>query len=346
MGAASSPSPTLMSTEAGEAADRLAHALKINAGAVSRLSRHLRQSPPRMVITCARGSSDHAATYAKYLIETLIGTPVSSAAPSVSSVYGADIAAEGMLLIAISQSGRSPDLLATVRRYAAAGATVVALVNDEQSPLAEIADWLIPLNAGPEKSVAATKSFILSLAMLAFIVSEWSDDAALKDGVRHLPVLLRGAHDLDWSEMVDLLADATNLFVLSRGYGLGIAQEAALKLKETCGLHAEAFSSAEVRHGPMAIVGHGFPVIAFAGSASDGDDVRQVASEFDARDARMILADGRAGLSGQLPTLRAHPAIEPLLMVQSFYAAAEALSRRRGFNPDEPPFLRKVTETR
>ncbi|MCI4592651.1 SIS domain-containing protein [Sphingobium sp. BYY-5] len=331
-----------MRREAGESGQAVARFLERNADRLSELAHHLRANPPAFVVTCARGSSDHAATFGKYVIETLLGLPVASAAPSVTSVFAAEFQQTGALLIAISQSGRSPDLLSTVERYKQAGAYVVVLVNDETSPLAALADVLLPLYAGPETSVAATKSFIASIAGLAALAAHWSGDAALLAALSALPAQLEQAYALDWTPMVDALADARNLFIVGRGYGLSVTQEAALKLKETCGLHAEGFSSAEVRHGPMAIVHNGFPVLAFATSDKSGDDVRQAAAEFAERGANVLLADP----AGKLPVLSAHAVLEPILMIQSFYGAAEKLAWTRGLNPDQPPFLRKVTETR
>jgi glucosamine--fructose-6-phosphate aminotransferase (isomerizing) len=337
---------TLMASEAREAGEAVRQLLGANGATLTALGEALRANPPKVVVTCARGSSDHAATYGKYLIETVLGVPVASAAPSVASVYGAPVARGDFLCIAISQSGRSPDLLETVRAQKAAGAYVVALVNDEGSPLAGMADTLIGLKAGPERSVAATKSYITALAGLAAIVAAWSQDAELSGALTALPDSLEQARDLDWSAAHAALLDARNLFVIGRGYSLSIAQEAALKFKETSGLHAEAFSAAEVRHGPMAIVGKDFPVLGFATSDAAGDSVREAAAEFAGREARVCLADARAGGEATLPTITAHPAMEPILMVQSFYLMMNALAVARGFDPDRPQHLRKVTETR
>lgn len=338
---------TRMRAEAAEAGAAVGRFLTANGEALERIGARLRASPPAVVVTVARGSSDHAATYGKYLIETLTGVMTTSAALSVSSVYPmvAAVAPAPRLCIAISQSGRSPDLLAAVEAQRAAGAFVVALVNAEGSPLAEIADEVLALNAGPEHSVAATKSYITSLAALAALVAAWADDAALRDAVAKLPEQLPRAFELDWSAALPSLLEARNLFVLGRGYGLAVAQEAALKLKETCGLHAEAFSSAEVKHGPMAIIGEGFSIIAFASSDAAGDDVREAAALFAERGALVSLADAKDH-GGSLPALSAYSVIEPILMIQSFYGLAETLSLARGFDPDKPPFLNKVTRTK
>jgi glucosamine--fructose-6-phosphate aminotransferase (isomerizing) len=340
-------SATLMFAEAGEGGAAVERFLSHNRETIARLAKRLRSAPPHAVVTVARGSSDHAATYGKYLIETLTGVPTSTAAMSVSSIYAAPVVAEGTLCIAISQSGRSPDLLSTVEAHRKAGATVVALVNDEASPLAALADELLPLKAGPEKSVAATKSYITSLAGLAAVTAAWSDNRVLNDGLRALPDLLQKAFALDWSAAVSVLKDAHNLFVIGRGYGFAVAQEAALKLKETCALHAEAFSSAEVKHGPMAIVNDGFPIIAFATSDSAGDGVRDVAREFSGRGADVLLANPDGPIAGttHLPALVTVDALEPILQIQSFYRLANSLSLARGLNPDTPPHLNKVTKT-
>lgn len=338
---------TLMFAEASEGGAAVARFLSHNRAALARLGARLKADPPRSVVTVARGSSDHAATFGKYLIETLTGVPTSTAAMSVSSIYAAPVVAENSLCIAISQSGRSPDLLASVEAHRKAGAYIVALVNDEASPLAALADELLPLKAGPEKSVAATKSYIVSLAGLAAIVAAWSGDRALSDGLDRLPQQLDHAFALDWSAALPPLTAARNLFVIGRGYGFAVAQEAALKLKETCALHAEAFSSAEVRHGPMAIVNDGFPILAFATSDTAGDGVRDVSAEFAERGASVLLASSAAPLPGTiaLPALDTVSALEPILQIASFYRLANSLSLARGLNPDSPPHLNKVTRT-
>lgn len=333
---------TLMHNEAAQAADLIAAQFRRNHDVVAGLAARLRAAPPPFVVTCARGSSDHAATYAKYLLETRLGVVTASLSPSVGSVYEAPLRVDGALFIAISQSGKSPDLLRNAEAAKAAGAHVVALVNVEDSPLAQLAHTVVPLGAGAEKSVAATKSYLASLAAIAQIAAHWQGDAALLEALDALPGALRQAWAQDWSALTDGLAGAHNLFVLGRGLGLAAAQEAALKFKETCGLHAEAYSSAEVKHGPMALVGTGFPVLAFAQPDVTGAGTLAVAEEFRARGAKVwTAAEGGDLTLAQAP----HPALAPLLGVQSFYRAINALALRRGHNPDVPPHLNKVTET-
>ncbi|MBS7456223.1 SIS domain-containing protein [Coralloluteibacterium stylophorae] len=333
---------TLMFQEAAEAADVVERQFARNGERVEALAARLRQAPPPFVATCARGSSDHAATYAKYLIETRLGVVTASASPSVGSVYASPLKLAGALFIAISQSGKSPDLLRNAEAARAGGAHVVAIVNVEDSPLAALADTVLPLHAGPERSVAATKSYIASLAAVLQLVAAWSGDPGLHAALEALPQALRTAWQSDWSGLADGLVDARNLFVLGRGLGLGIAQEAALKFKETCGLHAEAYSAAEVRHGPMALVGPGFPVLCFAQPDDTEAGTLALAEEFRGRGAQVWVASARGDLA---LAAAPHPACAPLLAIQSFYRAIETLARRRGLDPDLPPHLNKVTET-
>jgi len=338
---------TRMFEEAGEAAQVVRGQLKANHQSMVELGARLRAMQPRAVVTVGRGSSDHAATFAQYLIETRLGVMTSSAAPSVSSLYKATPDMEGVVCLAISQSGKSPDLLTAIEGAKAAGAYVVALVNDEDSPLAKLADDVAPLRAGPEISVAATKSYIAALGAIVQITAAWTEDDVLMAAVNDLPDLLDQAWALDWSPAVKALKDAHNLYVIGRGVGFGIAQEAALKFKETCGLHAEAFSAAEVRHGPMALVGKDFPVLAFSQNDQSRSGVDELVAEFVSRGAEIMLAGGADKHPGvmQLPTLSAHPVIEPILYVQSFYKMVNALALARGFDPDRPPHLNKITET-
>jgi glucosamine--fructose-6-phosphate aminotransferase (isomerizing) len=334
-----------MAREAAEAPRVVRDLLDRNAAAVGAIGRSLRARPPRSVLTCARGSSDHAATYAKYLIETRAGLITASAAPSVSSVYAAQTAAEDVLCLAISQSGASPDLVAVAAGAREAGARLLALVNAPASPLAALADAELPLWAGRELSVAATKSFLAALAALAQLVAAWTEDRELAAALETLPELMAQAHRLDWSAAADALEDAASLYVLGRGPGFAAAQEAALKFKETCGLHAEAFSAAEVRHGPMALARNGFPVLIFAQDDATRTGVEAVAAELVQAGARVLLAGGHAPGAIDLPTIAAHPLLQPLLLIQAFYPMVEGHSRRRGFDPDCPTGLAKVTRS-
>lgn len=339
---------TLMHAEAAEAASVVDRQLAGLEGRMRGLGQRLREMDPPIVITCARGSSDHAATFAKYLIETRALTPVASYAPSISSVYATPSRKlNGALFLAISQSGQSPDILISARAAREAGAFVVAIVNDADSPLAEVAEVAIPMLAGPERSVAATKSFIASLFAIASLVTAWTGDDDLHRALVGAPQALRRSWALDWSSALATLSGATSLFVLGRGLNLSVAQEMALKLKETCGLHAEAYSAAEVKHGPMAIVGAGFPVLMLVPSDAGRDTFEPLARDFVDRGAHVVMAGSEQQGALTLPVLPGlHPVVAPIATIQSFYRFAAALSLVRGLHPDRPPHLHKVTETR
>ena len=339
---------TLMFAEAAESASVAERQLGELKRDLNLLGQRLREMDPPLVITCARGSSDHAATFAKYLIEVRARTPVASFAPSTSSLHATPWRhLGGALFLAISQSGRSPDILISARAAKEAGALVVAFVNDAGSPLAEVAEVTIPLLAGQERSVAATKSFIASLLAILGLVAAWTDEDDLHRAVADAPQVLHNAWDLDWSPAVDALTGASSLFVLGRGLSYAVAQEAALKLKETCGLHAEAYSAAEVKHGPMALVGAGFPVMMLMPSDEGRDAFAALAGDFVERRAQVIMAGCEQDGALNLPFLPGlHPALAPIATIQSFYRFAVSLSLARGLDPDRPPHLRKVTETR
>lgn len=332
--------------EAGESADAVQRQLQANDEVVVRLAQKLRSAPPRFIVTSARGSSDHAATFGKYVFETQIGLMTVSASPSVSSIYHTEQKLDGALYFAISQSGKSPDLVRHAQSAKRAGAHVVALVNVEDSPLAAVADTVVPLRAGAETSVAATKSYLCALSALAHIAARWKDDAVLLEALRATPAAMRATWKMDWSSLVNGLVDVRNLFVVGRGLGLGAAQEAALKLKETCGLHAEAFSAAEVKHGPMTLVGKDFPVLFLTQRDESWAGTHELAEEFAGRGAKVWITSPDADSPHALPVAEApHPACAPLIAIQGFYHAANSLAIRRGRNPDVPPHLNKVTQT-
>jgi glutamine---fructose-6-phosphate transaminase (isomerizing) len=341
-------SSTLMFAEAAEASAVVARQQRENAALVADIANRLRRLDPQIIFTCARGSSDHAATFAKYLFETRLKIPTLSQAPSISSIYGSALLhMKGQPFILISQSGKSPDLLLSAKAARNAGAVVIAFVNDLASPLAQIAEIVVPLHAGPEKSVAATKSYIATLAAFAHLAGDWSGDVALQEAVHDLPAVLSTAWSADWSAGIDMFADAHSMFVLGRGLTLGVAQEAALKFKETCGIHAEAFSIAEVAHGPMALVKPDFPLLVFPPLDNAIAGLDTILSQFATRNARMAVAGGNHAHATVLPLPdNLNPVIGPIAMVQGFYGLVNAVSVRRGYDPDHPPMLNKVTETR
>lgn len=339
--------PTLMARETRQGPAVVARQLEANRTVCERLAARSAASPPRLLATCARGSSDHAATYAKYLIETTLGVPVMSAAPSVGSVYGRAMALDGSLFVVISQSGKSPDLVANARWAKRNGAFVVAAVNEVDSPVAEAADEVLPLHAGPEASVAATKSYIASLSAIAQLAAHLSGHEPLREALSALPEQLELAAELDWDEAIAPLAGTEDLLVVGRGLSFGIAQEAALKFKETASIHAEGFSAAELMHGPLALVREGYPVLAFSQSDETREPVRQLIETLRQKRAQVFAAEEGASARFRLPVVAGmHPATAPIAMIQSFYGLANKVALARGFDPDHPPHLKKVTETR
>jgi len=307
----------------------------------------LRATHPGGVVTVARGSSDHAAGYLGYLVSSRTGRLVTSLPMSLVTLYHAPLLAEGMVAIAISQSGQSPDLVEPIRSLRASGATTVALVNEDATPLAGAAEWVIPLRAGPERAVAATKSFVASLVAGARLAGHWCELPALVGALRHLPGALEEALHQDWSVAVEALAQTERLMVISRGLGLPIAEEAALKLKEACGIQAEAVSAAEARHGPQALIGEGYPLLVFATRGPAQPDLLGLAAEMRMRNARVLLATP-ADVPGRDLTLvtTGIEELDPVTAIASFYPVVDALARARGRDPDAPRYLTKVTTTR
>ncbi len=337
---------SLMLAEALAAPAALARFLAADAGAWAAFGARLRAADPPAAITLARGSSDHAASYLAYLLTARLGRPVASLSPSLVTLRHAPLRARGLLAVALSQSGQSPDIVAGLAALRAAGAITAALVNDTASPLAAEAEWCFALHAGPERAVAATKSYIASLAAAARLVAAWQDDAPFLAGLRSLPAHLARAAQADWSAAIPPLAAATRAIIVGRGLGLAIAAEAALKLKETCGLHAEAFSGAELRHGPMALIGPDETVLVLAMRGPALPGLTTLAAELRDRGATVVLAAPEEVAGRDLTmTTTGDADLDPLAAVQSFYPFAAALAEARGMNPDAPPHLSKVTRT-
>jgi glucosamine--fructose-6-phosphate aminotransferase (isomerizing) len=248
--------------------------------------------------------------------------------------------------VAFSQSGKSPDLVGTMQALRQAGAFTVAAVNAPNSPLADACEWHLPLLAGAELSVAATKSYIAMLSLSAIVIAHVQKDIELLNALDTLPDALRAAGKLDWSHAINELKAVDRMFVIGRGLGLAIAQEAALKFKETSGIQAEAFSSAEVRHGPMEIIDSGYPLLVFALRGPEQEGLLKLARDMKARGARVLLAAPADVAEANLPlALTDHPALDPIAAILSFYVMAAGLAAARGRNPDAPRHLNKVTET-
>ncbi len=341
-------SPTFMALEVAESGAVVRRQLIANATSNAMLAAQLKARKPSFAVTIARGSSDHAALYLKHLIELKASLACASLGPSLASLYHAPLRLSDAVAIAISQSGRSPDIVAMQRAAREQSAMTIALANDEESPLARDADALLPLHAGAERSVAATKSMIAALVAGACLVAHWSEDDELLAALAKLPSVLDLSSAAPASaEAADTLAKASSLFVVGRGATHAVAAEAALKLKETSAIHAEAFSSAEVLHGPAEIIGPGFPVLAFAPADAARTGFFETLERLASFGATLLVVD-----SEPHPRLRTvvaldggHPLLTPIVALHAFYRVAEATARLRGRDPDQPPHLKKVTET-
>jgi len=337
---------TFMRQEIEEIPDAAQRFLAESEDLLASAGQALKRRNPAVVVTIARGSSDHAASLLKYAIELLAGVPVASVGPSIVSIYGRQLKLDRAAALSISQSGKSPDIVAMAESARKGGALSLALTNTVGSPLAAAADFTIDLKAGPERSVAATKTFVSSVIAGLGVVAHWTADEGLLAALATLPLALREAVGCDWSPLIEALDGHNSLYVLGRGPSLAVAGEAALKFKETCAIHAEAYSAAEVMHGPVRIVEGGFPLLVLASRDAAEASVAGMADKLAAQGARTFVTSARASAAQPLPfAVSGHPLTDALLLIVSFYGFVEALSRHRGFNPDRPPHLNKVTET-
>jgi glutamine---fructose-6-phosphate transaminase (isomerizing) len=297
------------------------------------------------VAVIARGSSDHAAFYGRYLIEPAAGRPLSFVSPSLFTLYDADISYRDVLLVAVSQSGQTPEITDTLVRIQGTGAAGVAVTNDPESDLAAIAHAVLPTGAGPERAVPATKTVTTQMLALAVLASALGPVPFTDDDLRRVPGAIAAVLDDPGpaEAVADVLAGASRVVVTARGYLSGAALEGALKIKETCGILADGYSSADLRHGPIAAVGPDVPVIALDAPGPAHEDVAELVRTLRARDIPVWVAapgDAELPLPGDVP--------ESLLAVAAVVRAqqlARALSLRLGLDPDQPPGLSKVTRT-
>jgi glucosamine--fructose-6-phosphate aminotransferase (isomerizing) len=307
----------------------------------------VRRYPPNFVLTCARGSSAHAATFGKHLIERHLGFAVGAFAPNVATIYKQRLKLKGQLFVTVSQSGKSDDLVESVVMAKAAGALTATIVNDTESPLARSSEIVLPMAAGPELGVAATKSFVTSLSAWLHVVAGWAALDPMQAAIERLPDRLVAATRLDWSSALEALCEAPSLVSLGRGPTLAIAREAALKLKETANLHAEAFSGAEFMHGPIALVASSYPILLFMPTDEAAAGLRVLAADLRHKNANVFVTDHGGQQAGGLPALVPdHPDTDAVCLIQSFYSLALGLAQRRGTNVDMPRHLQKVTRTR
>lgn len=341
-----------MADEVRETPARIADLLAGAGDELAAAAEAIERAGPRWASIAARGTSDHAATFGRYLFETLLGMPTGLAAPSVTSVYQAPLDWHGGLLVAVSQSGQSPDVVSVVQAARAAGAVTIAITNATGSPLASAAGHVIDCRSGPERSVAATKTYVAELVALAALVERVRPDERLRRGLSSLPAALGATLErtepwLAATAIVDEFAAADRALVVSRGYNLATALEIALKLKETCGVFAEGYSTADLQHGPVALAAADVPFLAIRPPGEMGarvdDVVARLASSGGAPwsiGAGAATGDRDLGLGLDLPDT-----LSPAAFALPGQLLAEAVARRRGLDPDAPRGLTKITMT-
>jgi glutamine---fructose-6-phosphate transaminase (isomerizing) len=337
---------TLMEREAREAPAVAARLADASSEQLATLGGRLRALSPRLILAAGRGSSDAAALLAKYVFEIRLGLPTVSVAPSVHSIYGAKLQLEKALVLAISQSGRSPDLVEFCRAATGTDVLRVAMVNDVTSPLTAAVDVTLPLMAGPETSVAATKSCIAAMTLVLGLVGHWRPESGMKAAFGRASAVLDRAIAADWSGADGFLDGDGPVYVVGRGPGLAIAAEAALKLKETSGLHAESISAAEIRHGPYTLAGPSLRAIIFAQRDAAFPGLKALAADLVRQGASVLLVSPDPTLPGVHTPADDEPVLELIAMLSRFYLFANMAALRRGRSPDRPPMLSKITETR
>lgn len=300
---------------------------------------------PSFLLSVARGSSDHACTFLKYASELVLRRPMASVGPSVKSIYDVDLLSSGALSISVSQSGMSPDIVRMTEAISSSGGMTIAITNDVHSDLAKVAKATLAIHAGPELSVAATKTFVTSLVAGLWLIAEIKKDRDLIQAIYSLPTHLSAAVTCDWSAVVEATGGGS-LFTVGRGPSWAVANEAALKFKETCLIHAESYSSAELLHGPVSIVEEGFQVIAFAAQDRAEDSVAEVADALAKKGANVFATTPKVRQASVLPHIKTdHWFTDPITSIVSFYQMVETVAVYRGINPDKPRHLNKVTET-
>jgi glutamine---fructose-6-phosphate transaminase (isomerizing) len=321
------------------AAERLLGRTREIAAAAARIE----QANPRIVVFCGRGSSGHVGVYLRYLFETRLGMLASAAAPSVVTAYRRPLDMRGALFVVISQSGRSPDLVAATQAARRFGALTLAIVNDAESPAAMAAELVLPIGAGSERSVAATKTVVLSMIAGARLVALTARDTDLEKALHELPPRLADALACDWTAWADRAAGATAAVVTGRGYALGCVREIALTMAEILRVPALGYSAAELRHGPRASITPATPVLVLRQNDEAAGAVDDLIHDLTVAGEAVYLAGGP---DGTLPWIGdGHPVCDPVVMLVPAYRAIEAAARQGGLDPDHPPHLDKVTRT-
>lgn len=348
---------TLMWKEISEEPKVMENCLNKNSDLITEIVKELKGSGINHVMIAARGTSDHAAIYAKYMMGILVGIPVTLAAPSIYTVYNKNLKLDKALVIGISQSGKAADVLEVIKAANSAGALTVSITNFPDSPLAEEAKYHLDLSAGLEKSVAATKTFVAQLTILAALTACWADDKALMDELRKIPqgvdqVLKSSGYIAEKAQRYRYMEDC---FVLARGVNYSLAMECALKIQETCYVKAKAYATSDFYHGPYAMIERDTPVFIFAPSGLTQNDTKDMIIRLKGSGAEVVvISDDKEMLDMGTTAFEIPKASNPLYndAVSPFFNAVIAqvfacnLSLAKGLNPDNPRELKKVTITK
>ena len=342
-----------LSNEIHEQPEVLLRLLDRQTETAARIATAIRARDVRYAVIAARGTSDNAARYAQYLFGALNRLPVALATPSLFSIYCTPPQLRDALVMGISQSGQSPDIVAVLEEGQRQGAPTLAVTNDPDSPLAARADYVMPLHAGEERAVAATKTYTAQLTALALLSCALGDDPDRLEALRRVPLAVEGVLNRE-----ELIADAAERYrymetcvVLGRGYNYATAFEIALKLKELNYLIAEPYSSADFMHGPIAVIGSGFPALVVAPNGKMFDTMRDFTLELKSRGAELLIISDRQDLLAEavtpLPLPESVPEwLSPIVAIVPGQLFALHLTLTKGYDPDQPQGLQKVTITR
>lgn len=313
---------------------------------IKKVAQNLQNLNPTLISTIARGSSDHGATYLKYAIELVANIPVVSLSPSISSIYNVDLKLQNTACLAISQSGESPDIVQMAKSASRNGAQTFAITNNVKSELAKICNVTINIEAAKEKSVAATKTFVNSIVAGLLLLAHWRNDEKLLKALYDLPEQAEKAIACEWNILNERLENKNSLYILGRGPSLAIASEMALKFKEVCQIHAQAYSSAEVMHGPVSIVANHFPIISLISNDEAKKSTLEISEQLANKGADVFITSNKNINATQLEFVKTdHPLTQPLLYVISFYSFIEKFAISKNYDPDFPPNLQKITKT-
>jgi glucosamine--fructose-6-phosphate aminotransferase (isomerizing) len=342
-----------LSREIHQQPEVLARLLEERAADAARIAAAIRDRDVCYAVFAARGTSDNAARYAQYLFGSLNRLPVALATPSLFSIYRTPPQLDRALVLGVSQSGETPDIVAVVEEGRRQGAVTIAVTNSPQAPLAQAAEYVLPLEAGEEKAVAATKTYTAQLAALALLAAQLARDEARLEELRRVPDAVESTLHLEdvVAQAAQPYAHVTQCVVLGRGYNYATAFEIALKLKELTYVVAEPYSSADFRHGPVALVEQGFPVIVIAPQGAVYEDILALSRKLADRDAELIVISDRseplelARVPLRLP-VTVPEWLSPFTCIVPGQLLALHATLAKGYDPDHPRGLTKVTRTR